>query len=93
VDEESDGLDPSDGNTRYLTVRRPPNCGYTCKPEIWHNDAKLNTKISVTAKLVEFEGNIPIRDRYPLSVLEGSVTLRIIWSTISGEEYTEICIK
>ena len=90
---DSNGLDPSDGETRYLVVRRPPNCGYTCKPEIWHNDGKLSTNITVKAKKVEEEENIPIRNRYPLPELDGDVKLRIVWSTISGEEYIEVDIR
>ena len=90
---DSNGLDPSDGETRYLVVRRPPNCGYTCKPEIWHNNGKLSTNITVKAKKVEEEENIPIRNRYPLPELDGDVKLRIVWSTISREEYIEVDIR
>tara|TARA_B110000444_G_C18762013_1_gene558032 strand:+ start:144 stop:1031 length:888 start_codon:yes stop_codon:yes gene_type:complete len=87
------GLDPSDGETRYLTVKRPKNCGYTCRPEIWHNGGKLNTNITVKAKMVEDEENIPIRNSYPLPDLDENVKLRIVWSTISGSEFKEIDLR
>lgn len=89
----SDGLDPADGETRYLTVRRPPNCGYTCRPEIWHNDEKLTTQITVSAKKVESEQNIPVRNRNPLPELDGNVRLRVVFSTIAGEAHKEVDIR
>ena len=88
-----DGLDPSDGETRYVTIQRPDNCGYTCRPEIWHNGAKLNSKITVKSKKVENSENIPIRNRHPLPELDGQVILRIVWSTISGEEFKDTVIR
>ena len=45
------------------------------------------------SKKVEEEENIPIRNRYPLPELDGNVKLRIVWSTISGEEYIEVDIR
>lgn len=90
---DENGLDPSDGETRYLVVRRPTNCGYTCKPEIWHDGSKLSTSITVKAKKVEDEERIPIRNRYPLPEYDNDVKLRIVWSTISGEQHIDISIR
>ena len=90
---DENGLDPADGETRYLVVRRPPNCGYTCRPEIWHNDSKLSSSISVKAKKVINEEKIPIRNRYPLPELDDGVVLRIVWSTVSGSDFSDIVIR
>lgn len=91
LDEE--GIDPSDGNTRYIEVRRPLNCGFQCKPEIWHNGAKLEHKITVKSKSVTLSENIPIRNRHPLPELEENVVLRLTWSTIVGEESIDLPIR
>lgn len=90
---DSEGIDPFDGNTRYITVRRPSNCGWQCKPEIWHDGAKLEHKITVKSKAVKDEGNIPVRNRHPLPELEGNVVLRLTWSTIVGEETIDLPIR
>ena len=89
----NDGLDPSDGNARYLNVRRPTNVGWTCNPEIWHNGEKLSTNITVKSKYVYIEENIPIRNRYPLPDLDENVVLKINWSTIAGTVDEEITIR
>jgi len=88
-----EGLDPSDGDTRYLTVQRPKNCGYTCKPEIIHKGNKINCKVTVKSKKVQIEENIPIRNRNPLPELDEEVMLRIYWSTIKGDVYRDIPIR
>ena len=88
-----EGLDPSDGDTRYLTVQRPTNCGYTCKPEIIHKGNKINCKVTVKSKKVLIEENIPIRNRNPLPELDDDVILRITWSTIAGDVTKDVQIR
>ena len=90
---DSEGIDPSDGNTRYITVRRPSNCGWQCKPEIWHDGTKMEHKITVKSKSVVNEEHIPIRNRHPLPELEENVVLRLTWSTITGVETRDLPIR
>jgi len=90
---DNDGIDPDDGKTRYLKVRRPTNAGWTCNPEIWHDGEKVATNITVKSKYVEGDENIPIRNQHPLPDLDGDVVLKIKWSTIAGTVEVDIPIR
>ena len=90
---DRDGIDPANGNTRYITVRRPPNCGWQCKHEIWHDGTKMEHKINVKSKSVVNDERIPIRNSHPLPELEGNVTIRLTWSTITGVESIDLAIR
>jgi len=86
------GLDPIDGKSRYVTVTRPNNCYWVCKPEIWkYNETKLTAGITLKSKHIEQQGNLPIRLKNEIKDV-GSFKMRIIWSTIGGGKYLELDI-
>ena len=86
------GLDPIDGKNRYVTVTRPNNCYWVCKPEIWkNNETKLTAGITLKSKHIEQQGNLPIRLKNEIRDV-GSFKMRIIWSTIGGGKYLELDI-
>ena len=44
----------------------------------------------VKAKKVESEKNIHVRNRNPLSKLDGNLMFRVVFSNIAGEAYEEV---
>lgn len=86
------GLNPSDGTTRYLEVKRPINASAKCKIEFWSGAEQLETRgASWKSRVISGNETIPIRCKGAVADTESDLDIVIKWQTIRG--WTELRLQ
>ena len=92
VDIPSDGLYPTNRDTKYLKVYRPMNCRTVCRVRVGFENRYFK-RVSVQSKEVEQSANIPIRMTRDIENIRQGLFIEIEWETINSKVVNRIEIN
>lgn len=87
-----EGLNPSDGETRYLSVVRPKNALEKCEIEFWSNGEQVEARgASWKTRVITGNERIPIRNKGVMLDNLPDLSIVVKWRTIRG--WTDLVLK